>query len=316
MPILGEGDALTVGDLVDRVYREGVRLASEQPLVVLANDAATSAATSIDLDLGTLAVEEQDNLSPGILLEHNLELMFIESVRINSGVATVTVQRGFMSTTAEAIVAGDQVVIAPDAPRVNVFNAVCDEIVNLYPQIWALETVSLSSSDSFAEVDSNTVSVQSYRYQSLAADPNPQWYSGRVQLLRNFPASDTGKAVQFLDAPSGRNGYLTIRKKFSRPADLDDSLVTLGVEDEWQQIVVFGAIATVLYQMDPQRVSVEWSTDSNEAGVAPPGASTSLASRFRSRANQLRNEGARRLRTESPTTIVVNNPLRPWAGAS
>ena len=58
---------------------------------------------------------------------------------LNSVTNTITVTRGAKGTDAAAHTAGDLIKIAPPFPRRNVFDAVCDQIKNLYPTLFAVE---------------------------------------------------------------------------------------------------------------------------------------------------------------------------------
>ena len=76
-------------------------------------------------------------------IEINQELMLCTD--LNAVTNTVTVTRGARGTTAAAHTAGDLIKISPPFPRKNVFDAVCDQIKNLYPTLFAVETKQVSA---------------------------------------------------------------------------------------------------------------------------------------------------------------------------
>ena len=53
-------------------------------------------------------------------------------------------------TTATSHTAGDLIKIAPPFPRKNVFDAVCDQIKNLFPTLFAVETQSITTNRIYA----------------------------------------------------------------------------------------------------------------------------------------------------------------------
>ena len=123
----------TIGDLVDRTYREYLEpmddIVSYTTLTGAINDTATSVAYNGDL----LSVEEEDALDAGAIIEIGQELMICTD--LNAVANTITVTRGARGTTATSHSIGDLVKIAPPFPRKNVFDAVCDQIKNLFPTI-------------------------------------------------------------------------------------------------------------------------------------------------------------------------------------
>ena len=127
-----------IGGLVDRVYREYLEpmddLVSYTTLSTGINDSVTSVIFEGDM----LSIEEEDALDKGTVIEINQELMICTD--LNSVTNTITVKRGARGTTASAHTAGDIIKIAPPFPRKNVFDAVKDQINNLFPTLFAVET--------------------------------------------------------------------------------------------------------------------------------------------------------------------------------
>ena len=133
----------TIGNLVDRTYREYLEpmddIVSYTTLTGAINDTETSVAYNGDL----LSVEEEDALDAGAIIEIGQELMICTD--LNAVANTITVTRGARGTTAASHSIGDLIKIAPPFPRINVFDAVCDQIKNLYPTLFATETKSITS---------------------------------------------------------------------------------------------------------------------------------------------------------------------------
>ena len=93
------------------------------------NDTATTLAYANDL----FSVEEEDALGAGAIIEVGQELMF--STALNTVSNEITVTRGARGTTATSHSAGDLIKISPAFPRKNVYDAVVDQIENLYPDL-------------------------------------------------------------------------------------------------------------------------------------------------------------------------------------
>ena len=121
----------TIGDLVDRVYREYLEPPeSVESYSYLTGGVTTTTQNTINYEENMFSTEEEDALGAGAIIEVNQELMFSKS--LNAVTNEITVQRGARGTTATIHSAGDIIKIAPSFPRKNVFDAVTDQIENLY----------------------------------------------------------------------------------------------------------------------------------------------------------------------------------------
>ena len=131
-----------IGDLVDRTFREYLEpmddIVSYTTLTGAINDSATSVVFNGDL----LSVEEEDALDAGAIIEIGQELMICTD--LNAVANTITVTRAARGTTATSHTAGDLIKIAPPFPRKVVFDAVKDQINNLFPTLFAVETQSIT----------------------------------------------------------------------------------------------------------------------------------------------------------------------------
>lgn len=301
----------TVGALVNRVMGEWLRPAGEQPLIAFVNAAVDDTTTSIPVDATSLSVDERGLLSPGVTVEIGRELVLIKDIAISGVVYTLTVVRGWSGTTAASHAQGDPAIVAPDVHRDAVFQAVAMEVLALWPTLWATTTIEVTSDSGYVEVPADVASTESYRWQD-----GTTWRPGGVRLLRNFTPSNTGKAVQFIDVPKGKTGYLTYRRKFTRPTTEAETLADLGVEDDWHEIIVLGAASRCVAQMDPSRLSVDWVTQTQEAQISAPGTASALARRLRLMREEELADAGKRWKAEHPTVVRMNNPFRPWAGAS
>ena len=133
----------TIGNLVDRVFREYLEpmdsVESYSYLTGGISDTDTTLAYANDM----FSSEEEDALDAGAVIEVGQELMF--STALNTVTNEITVTRGARGTTAALHSAGDLIKITPSFTRKAVFDAVSDQIKNLYPTLFAVETIELTA---------------------------------------------------------------------------------------------------------------------------------------------------------------------------
>ena len=128
----------TIGDLVDRTYREYLEPMEDLVSYTTLETGMNTSVTEVVFDGDLLSVEEEDALDTGTIIEIGQELMLCKD--LNAVTNTITVTRGARGTTAATHTAGDLIKIAPPFPRKNVFDAVCDQVKNLFPTLFAVET--------------------------------------------------------------------------------------------------------------------------------------------------------------------------------
>ena len=128
----------TVDTLVDRVYRDYLEPADDQPVMVATAAEITTADTTVTYDDATFAPDEEDLLAPGVLIELGYEQMRVTDVDPDTN--TISVLRAVNGTEAAAFDAGTEIRVAPIYARQSVFEAVADNIVALYPDLHATAT--------------------------------------------------------------------------------------------------------------------------------------------------------------------------------
>ena len=269
----------TIGDLVDRTFREYLEpmddIVSYTTLTTAINDTDTEVVFNGDL----LSVEEEDALDAGAIIEIGQELMICRD--LNAVTNTVTVTRGVRGTTAASHSIGDLIKIAPPFPRKNVFDAVVDQIKNLFPTLFAVETVNVTSGSGYVLLGSYDApgtnnylvsvlkAISQYTDFSSGSDqtgvifqpvsvqmiqlPNPFTYTddnGTERTITYTSGPNQVNALQFYSIDQGHTCYITFKKKFIEPTAETDTLATIGLEDEYEPIIMAGVAAQMMSGRD------------------------------------------------------------------
>jgi hypothetical protein len=99
-----------------------------------------------------------------------------------------------------------------------------------------------------------------------------------LELLTDFAGSTTEAAVQFPSAPgSGKTVYVVYASKFTRPTTETTDLNTVsGLEDFHEQIVMVGAVAQLLSELDVDASTQNYITENLEQRGVPVGSGERL----------------------------------------
>jgi len=255
----------TAGQIIDRVYREYLYRPDDQPVrTTITADVAVSDPSFSYVEAG-LTTEEVGLFTVGTLVEVNQELMRITGVSSN----LLNVVRGESGTTAAAHSASSTLYVAPEFPRRVVADAVSDSIVDLYPDLWHTESVIESLGRDWIEVPAATTGVLSAMIQY-----GDVWLDAGVRFLHNFPDSRTNQAVQVEGWTSGRV-MLELIQKFTRPAS--EATVISDIEEDWEQLVVVGAVVNILSATDVDAHRQDYMTETFQAQGYPVGSGERLS---------------------------------------
>ena len=324
-----------IGDLVDRVYREYLEpmddLVSYSTLSTGVNDSVTSVVFDGDM----LSIEEEDALDKGTVIEINRELMICTD--LNAVTNTITVKRGVKGTAAAAHTAGDLIKISPPFPRKNVFDAVCDQIKNLFPTLFAVETQSITTGTGYTLIGSYSspgtnnylVSILSAVSQytdfsagsdttgvnfspvtcSLVELPNPFTYTDSDGVSRTITYStgpSTVHAIQFAGIASGHTAHVTFKKKFIEPTAESDTLATVGLEDEYVPIIMAGVTAQMMSGRDIPTATADYISEQLAVSTYPVGSSNSIRNSLLQYQQLLMNQARKYLRAKYPEAVSVD----------
>jgi len=324
-----------IGGLVDRVYREYLEpmddVVSYTTLTTGINDSVTSVVFNGDL----LSVEEEDALDAGSIIEIGQELMICTD--LNTVTNTITVTRGARGTTKVAHTAGDIIKIAPPFPRKNVFDAVKDQINNLFPTLFAVDTQTVTTGDGYTLLGAyNDLGTHNYivsvigaisQYTDFSSNsdttgvnfqavpctlielPNPFSYNDSDGVERTFTYT-TGPSVvhamQFTGIASGHTAYVTFKKKFIEPTLETDTLSSIGLEQEYEPIIMAGVAAQMLAGRDIPSATTDYISDQLSVSNYPVGSSNSVRNSLLQYQQLLLNQARKFLRAKYPESVSVD----------
>ncbi len=324
-----------IGALVDRVFREYLEPADELNSYTAVASTLSSSATTLSFDASLLTQEEEDVMDAGTILECEQELMYCTGLdTVNN---FVTVVRGVRGTTAAEHTTGKIVKIAPAFTRLAVFNAIIDQINNLFPTLFAVETKTMTASTGYTLVadysspgDANyLVSILSAISQftdfsagsdttgvnfapvtcSLVELPNPFVYNdadGVERTVTYTTGPSVVHAVQFSGISQGHTAYVTFKKKFIEPTAESTTLATVGLENEYEPIIMAGVAAQMMSGRDIPSATSQYITEQMSISGYPIGSSNSIRNSLLQYQQLLLNQARKYLRAKYPESVSVD----------
>ena len=274
----------TFGQLIDRTYREYLRPVEEQePLSQVANldtitsgQCITASGTTLQYKEGLFTPEEEELIGAGSVLEIDSELLMVED--INTVSREITVERGRLGSIAAEHTEDTDIILKPKYPRLNVANAIGDQVIGLFPALYAIKKTTITTaSTQFVEMPAGTQRILQAKINNSTS--NTTVYSDiPLELLTDFAGSTTEAAVQFPSAPtSGKSVYVVYASKFTRPtAETTDLNAVSGLEDFHEQIVMVGAVAQLLSELDVDATTQNYITENLEQRGVPVGSGERL----------------------------------------
>ena len=293
-----------VSTLVDRIYRDFLNKPDDLSAFSRLDGAMSdTTGTTLTYESGLFSSEEENLLGNGALVEVDQELMLVTAA--NTSTRTLTVSRGYAGTTAATHADQTNVFINPTFPRKSVFDAVADNIVRLYPSLYNVTTTNVTSTSTYAEVPASTVEVLTSYVQNASGE---QYTSAGIQLLRDFPPSTTNTAVQFFNTSNGKTVHLVVKRKFVRPTSETVDLATdCLISDEYEQIVMVGAVADIVGATDIDASTQEFITEKLAAESYPVGSGERLRNALLRLRSLLIDEARGNLRSLYPAPVSIMN---------
>ena len=324
-----------IGDLVDRVYREYLEPMDDLTSYTTLNEGSELSAsdTVITFNGDLLTQEEEDAMDAGTIIECERELM--RCVSLDTVNNQVTVVRGVKGTTATTHADGSELKIAPAFPRKNVFDAVCDQVKNLYPTLFATETKQITAKVGYIPLsganDNYLIApikaISQYTDFSAGSDetgivytgvtvqlidlPNPFTYTDSDGVSQTITYSNNGpdkvNAVQVYGVNSGHTVFVTFKKKFIEPTAETDTLATVGLESEYEPIIMAGVAAQLMSGRDIPTATADYITEQLAVQSFPVDSATRIRNSLLAYQRVLITQARKDLRARFPEPVTINN---------
>ena len=323
--------------LVDRVYREYLEPMDDLTSYTTLNHGGTlsDSATTITFNGDLLTQEEEDAMDAGTIIECESELM--RCISLDTVNNQVTVVRGVRGTSNVQHADGSIIKIAPPFPRQVVFDAVKDQINNLFPTLFAVETQSITTGTGYTLLGSfdspgthnYIVSILSAISQftdfsagsdttgvnflpvtcSLVELPNPFTYTdsdGTSRTITYSTGPSVVHAIQFAGIASGHTAHVTFKKKFIEPTAETDTLATIGLENEYEPIIMAGVAAQMMASRDIPTATADYISDQLSTSNFPVGSANSVRNSLLQYQQLLINQARKYLRAKYPEAVSVD----------
>jgi len=327
-----------ISGLIDRVYREYLEPMDDVTSYTTLDTGVNDSITTLEFAGALLTQEEEDAMDAGTIIECDTELM--RCVSLDTVNNQVTVVRGVRGTTAAAHTAGALIKIAPPFPRQVVFDAVKDQINNLFPTLFAVNTQSITTGTGYTLIGdysspgthnyivSILSAISQYTDFSVGSDttginfapvtsslvelPNPFTYTDSDGVSRTITYS-TGPsvvhAIQFAGISSGHTAHVTFKKKFIEPTAETDTLATIGLEQEYEPIIMAGVAAQMMAGRDIPAATSDYISDQMSLSSYPVGSSNSVRNSLLQYQQLLINQARKYLRAKYPEAVSVDGKV-------
>ena len=259
---------------------------------------------------------------------------------LNAVTNTITVKRGMKGTTAAAHTAGDIIKISPPFPRKVVFDAVKDQINNLFPTLFAVETQSVVASTGYTLLGAHDApgtnnylvsilsAISQYTDFSTGSDstgtifqpvtsslielPNPFTFTDSDGVSRTITYT-TGPsvvhAIQFSSIAQGHTVLVTFKKKFIEPTAESDTLTSIGLEPEYEPIIMAGVAAQMIAGRDIPTATADYISDQMAVSNFPVGSSNNVRNSLLQYQQLLVNQARKYLRAKYPEAVSVDGQV-------
>ena len=140
--------------------------------------------------------------------------------------------------------------------------------------------------------------------------PNPFTYTdsgGTERTITYTSGPDVVHALQFVGIASGHTVYVTFKKKFIPPTSESDTLASVGLESEYEPIIMTGVAAHLIAGRDINLVDASYITDQLEAAAYPVGSSNTIRNSLLQYQQLLIQQARTNLRSKYPEPVQLNS---------
>ena len=123
----------------------------------------------------------------------------------------------------------------------------------------------------------------------------------------------SGKVVQFSGIQSGVSVHCTFKKKFGEVSSEETTLADVGLETEYEPIIMAGVAAQMIAGKDIPAATTEYITDAIQANAYPVGSSSSIRNSLLQYQQILIQQARKDLRARYPEPVSLNSVVYPSA---
>lgn len=250
----------------------------------------------------TISVDDAEQISRG-LIEIDDELIWVTKVDTNANVVTIApFGRGYRGTTAASHTANTMITDNPRYPRASIKQKINDTINEIYPEVFAVKTDETNTAIPVvvtypAPADCDVI----LQLRCRTIGPSREWMPIKrynLDTSADTTAFPTGKSVDIADpmypGQPIRIVYIAAPSQF---VDLDDTLATVGLDDNVKEVLLYGACYKLITGLEVARMQTTTVQQSTRDQLVPSGSATKGSQFYYSLfQNRLENERDRLLK--------------------
>ena len=144
--------------------------------------------------------------------------------------------------------------------------------------------------------------------------PNPFTYTDSTSTERTITYTtgpDVVHALQFAGIASGHTVYVTFKKKFIEPTAEDNTIANIGLEPEWEPIIMAGTAAHMLSGRDIPSATADYISDQLSVATYPVGSSSNIRNGLLSYQATLLEQAKKDLKARYPEPVALNQITYP-----
>lgn len=304
----------TLGQLIDRTLRDWLEPADDQPtrLLLTSTISASAADTGVTFDASIAGPEVLEILGPGSLIQADSEEIILGDFDEDAGAFDIA-KRAANGTSAALHASGIFLYPHPVWRRKVIFDALCDAIVGLHPELYRIgQSVSMAIAETtYTEVPQAVVDdgFQTPKHFLGATVSNASRYSRySVEVIDPAPFVTSGIAMTVDGLGEGATGYLIYKAKFLRPtSEADDITTDFGIDQDWERIAILDAVAYLVAGRELDATTQERLSEQLEQQGYPAGTPSQIRDSILRYREGLMNRAQDALRLRRPVTVSTNS---------
>jgi hypothetical protein len=141
--------------------------------------------------------------------------------------------------------------------------------------------------------------------------PNPFTYTDSDGVSQTITYSNNGpnkvNAVQVYNVNAGHTVYITFKKKFVEPTAEDNTLAEIGLESEYEPIIMAGVAAQIMAGRDIPTATTDYISDQLATQSFPVESASRIRNSLLAYQRALIQQARKDLRARYPEPVTINN---------